>query len=78
MNYSTQHYEHSTADEKRFLNKLGNHSTILMPRVILLEKYLIALKNKVKWGLVDSYEVEAYARKLLAEEKRKYGITESI
>lgn len=54
-----------TQDEMNFLDKLGVHvyksETDEYCRLILLQKYIAAMKNRNKFGNIDKHKIQIYA-----------------
>jgi len=51
-----------TVAEKRFIDGLGRHSLLALERATLLRDYIAAMALRYRWGSLDRYSIEAYAR----------------
>lgn len=66
---------HSTQQEKEFLNGLGGWSKHVnkpegtgMTKEELLQSYLVTMHLRQEWGSIDKVEVKRYVRFLLRQE----------
>ena len=63
---------HYTIHEKKFLLGLGTyHKLAMSSRLVLLKKYLHAMKKRVRWGDVNQYEIKAFVLELIGIEEEK-------
>jgi len=66
----------STADEKEFIDGLGTHRVQFTAydkayRLRLLGSYIQAIPFRFNWVKMDKQYITAYAKRQLAQEKRK-------
>jgi len=60
---------HTTADEKKFLNKIGTYGeNIYFTKEKYIVKYMEAAEKRSNWGDIDKGEVLAHCHDLIAQE----------
>jgi hypothetical protein len=63
---------HTTADEQKFLNKIGTYGeNIYFSKEEYIVKYMEASEKRSNWGDIDKGEVLAHCHDLIAEELEK-------
>ena len=63
---------HTTADEKKFLNKIGTYGeNIYFSKEEYIVKYMQAAEKRSNWADIDKGEVIAHCHDLIAEELEK-------
>jgi hypothetical protein len=63
---------HTTADEKKFLNKIGTYGeNIYFSKEEYIVKYMLAAERRGNWADIDKGEVIAHCHDLIAEELEK-------
>jgi hypothetical protein len=62
---------HTTAEEKKFLNKIGTYGdNIHLPRKRYIEMYMEATDKRSNWGHINKYDVLEHCQSLLDKEKK--------
>jgi hypothetical protein len=63
---------HTTADEQKFLNKIGTYGeNIYFSKEEYIVKYMQAAERRSNWADIDKGEVIAHCHDLIAEELEK-------
>lgn len=63
---------HTTADEQKFLNKIGTYGeNIYFSKEEYIVKYMQAAEKRSNWADINKGEVIAHCHDLIAEEKEK-------
>ena len=63
---------HTTADEKKFLNKIGTYGeNIYFSKEEYIVKYMQAAERRSNWADINKGEVIAHCHDLIAEELEK-------
>ena len=62
---------HTTAEEKKFLNKIGTYGdNINLPRGRYIEMYMQTIDKRSNWGSINKHDVIEHCRGLLNKEKK--------
>jgi hypothetical protein len=62
---------HTTAEEKKFLNKIGTYGdNINLPRGRYIEMYMQTIDKRSNWGSINKHDVIEHCQYLLNKEKK--------
>lgn len=62
---------HTTAEEKKFLNKIGTYGdNINLPRGRYIEMYMQTIDKRSNWGSINKHDVIEHCQYLLNKERK--------